>query len=294
VPLSFSSFLLEEANSSLDHKPDCVWPGVSLIFQGFLTIVAEVQKEMNKSTPYLYLLVTISIIFITSCLSQAGAQMEVDLHELAANRLKKMFQNASPSTTFAGDGDVVVNGQRIDIVPTVEQVVNQGERWVIGVRFDLRLDRKDVPRFTFCTVGIGDSKDEAKKVAVEEWLAYFGTSFVSAMLKSDPDFEFEGFLVHSGMLGIRGQSTGRVAEALGDMDKRIVSALAPILSDQSHGSLPMTLNFMIVVNADGKVEGECRKNDEVSAQGLSLLAQLSWPKNGSTYLLRKYYMLRRK
>jgi len=45
--LSFSGFLLSEANSFLNQKPDCVLPSVSLIFQGFLTIVAEVQKEVN-------------------------------------------------------------------------------------------------------------------------------------------------------------------------------------------------------------------------------------------------------
>lgn len=220
--------------------------------------------------------------------------MEVDLHELAAKHLKNMFQEASSSTTFDGNGDVVVNGQKIDIFPTVEQVVNQGGKWISGVRFDLRIDHKEASRFNFGTVGIGETKDESMKVAVEEWRAYFGTSFVPAMLKSDPQFEFDGLLVHPGMLGIRGKPTGRVVETLGDMDKIIVSALAPILFEQSHESLPMTLYFMIVVNTDGKVEGECRKNGEVSAQGLSLLAQLSWPKSGSSYLLRKYYILRRK
>jgi len=249
---------------------------------------------MNKTKPSLWLLVTISVIFIISCPTKVGAQMEADLRELAANSLKKMFQDANPSTTFAGDEDVVVNGQRIDVVPTVEHVVNQGGKWLSGVRFDLRLDHKDVPRFAFGAVGIGDSKDETKKVAVEEWLAHFGKSFVSAMLKSDQGIEFEGFIVYPGGLGVRGQLTEKVVEALLDMDKRIFSALAPILSEQSHGSLPMTLNFMIQVDADGKVGGECIKNGEVSAQGLSLLAQLSWPKNGSSYLLRRYYILRRK
>jgi len=114
------------------------------------------------------------------------------------------------------------------------------------------------------------------------------------VLKSDPDFELEGFLVHPGPLGIRGSSTGRVAEALNNMNKGIVSALAPILSEQSQGSLPMTLYFMLVVNTDGKVEGECRRNGDVSVQGLALLAQLSWPKHESSYLVKRYYILRRR
>jgi hypothetical protein len=45
-PLSFSGFPLREANSSLHQKPDYIWPWVSLIFQGFLTFVAEVQKQL--------------------------------------------------------------------------------------------------------------------------------------------------------------------------------------------------------------------------------------------------------
>ncbi len=220
--------------------------------------------------------------------------MDSDLHKLAANSLKKMFQDESPGTPFAGDGDIAVKGQRIDVIPSVEQVVNQGGRWINGVRFDLRIDGKDEPKFTFGAVGIGDSKEEAQKVAIQEWLAYFGKSFVPAMLRLDQGIDLEGFIVYPGFLGIRGQSTEKVAEALGDMDKRIFSALAPMLSDQSHGAFPMTLNFMIVSQGDGKVEGECRLNSVGSTQGLSLLSQLPWPKNGSPYLLKKYYIFRRK
>jgi len=122
---------------------------------------------MKKNTRRHWLLISV-VGFLISSSNPLGAQMDAELHTLAATRLKKLFQDASPRTTFAGDGDVVVTGQRIDVVPTVEHVAPQGGRWLSGVRFDLRLDRQDVPRFTFSTVGIGDSKDEANKVAVEE------------------------------------------------------------------------------------------------------------------------------
>jgi hypothetical protein len=206
-----------------------------------------------------------------------------------------MFQDASPGApSFSGDGDVFVRGHRIDVIPRVEQAVDQGTRWVSGVRFDLRLDGKADPKFTFGSIGIGASKEEAQKVAVQEWLAYFGTSFVSAILQSNQNIEADGFVVYPGLLGIRGQSTEKVVEALGDLDKRIFSALAPILSDTSSGDFPMTLSFMIVNQGDGKVEAECRLNGAETTQGVSLLKNLSWPKDGIPYLLKKYYIFKRK
>jgi hypothetical protein len=247
----------------------------------------------NKNTGRYWVLISV-IGFIISSSTSLGTQMRTDLHVLAANGLKQLFQDERPGTSFAGEGGVVVHGQRIEVIPSIEQSLPQGGQWFTGVRFDIRLDGRDEPKYSFGAVGMGDSKEEAQHEAIQGWLAYFGKAFVAAMLQKDPGLEVAGFMVYPGALGMRGPSTDQVAEALRDMDRTIFSALAPMLSESTHETGPMTLNVMITRQGDGAVDGDCQLNGRGSTRGLAVLSHLSWPRNGSSYLLRKYYIFRRK
>jgi hypothetical protein len=212
--------------------------------------------------------------------------MDTTLQKLSANSLKQLFQNEGPGTSFGGEGELLVKGQRIEVIPSLEHSAQQGGTWLAGVRFDMRIDGTVEPKFSFGTVGIGESTEGAQREAIQEWRAYFTTAFVAAMLPGDRGLDVKDFRVFPGALGIRGPSTETVAKALHDMDRTL-------LSEPSKGAFQMTLNVMIARSGDGKVEGECRLNGVASPQCWSLVSRVSWPTNGSSYLFRKYYILSR-
>lgn len=186
--------------------------------------------------------------------------MDTTLQKLAANGLKQLFQNDSPGTSFGGEGELFVKGQRIEVIPILEHSAQQGGRWLAGVRFDMRINGRDEPKFSFGTVGVGESEEDAQHVAVQQWQAYFGTAFVAAMVAVERGLDVNGYRVYPGALGIRGPSADKVAETLHDMDGKLFSALAPLLGPRDHEAFPMTLNMMITRHGDGNVEGECRLN----------------------------------
>lgn len=220
--------------------------------------------------------------------------MDTTLQKLAAHGLKQLFQNESPRTSFGGEEKLLVKGQHIEVIPILEHSAQQGGRWLAGVRFDMRIDGSKEPKFSFGNVGIGESMEEAQYTAVQEWRAYFGTAFVAAMLHGSRGLDVNDFRVYPGELGIRGPSADKVAEALHDMDGKLFSTLAPLLGPLNPEAFPLTLNMMITRQGDGNVEGECRLNGLVSPQCWSLMSRVSWPTNGSSYLFRKYYIVRRK
>jgi hypothetical protein len=219
--------------------------------------------------------------------------MDTPLQKLAADGLKQLFQNESPGTSFGGEGELLVKGQRIEVLPIVEHSAQQGGRWLAGVRFDMRIDGSKEPKFSFGNVGVGESTEEAQLAAVQEWRAYFGTAFVAALLHGDRGLDVNGFRVYPGELGIRGPSPEQVAQALRDIDRTMFSTLAPLLSSHSPDAFPMTLNVMVARHGSRNVEGECRLNGVASSQCWSLLSRVSWPTNESSYLFRKYYILKR-
>ena len=222
--------------------------------------------------------------------------MDAELHKLAVGGLMQMFKKTNPTANLGSNGDILVNGQRIDVGPAVEQCGNKDGLWFCGVRFDLLLNGKKAQRFTSGMVGQGNSKEEAGKDAVADWLALFGESFAPAMLKLDNGIDVGGFIAYPGAMQIRGTPPGEWIDATHPMHKRVLSVLLPILAEPNDGSSPMTLNLRVEVNANGKITGECRKNGELSAQVLTSLAQLPWPKpkTGSLYMFKQYYILSRR
>src|SRR6476660_3713142 len=118
----------------------------------------------------------LSVVLIVSSSQPVGAQMDTTLQKLSANSLKQLFQNESPGTSFGGEGELLVKGQRIEVIPSLEHSAQQGGAWLAGVLFDIRIDGTVEPKFTFGTVGIGESTEAAQREAVQEWRAYFCTA----------------------------------------------------------------------------------------------------------------------
>lgn len=216
--------------------------------------------------------------------------MDTALQELAMNGLKQVFKHLNPALALEDTGDMVVCGQRIDIVPVVERSGHQQGTWFYGVRFELCLDGENARQFTTGSIGLGDSQEEARNVAVEEWLALFGYAFARAMVKSDESITIERFVVYPGLMGTRGRSPEGWVDGTDSMHKTILSALRPVLSEPGDGSPLISLNLMLTMQADGTMTGECRRNGAVSARTLSLLAQLPWPKTPS-YMFKQHYIV---
>jgi hypothetical protein len=246
---------------------------------------------MNWPIILTLVIATLAVVFFVS--KQVRMKKETEIRKLATSGLKEMLKEKGTIISLARNDDLVVNGQRIDVLPVIERASNRDNKWFYGVGFAVQLDGKKDERFTVGSVGIGDSEDEARKVAVDEWLQLFGQPFVSMMLKSPQGIRTQSMTVFPGPMGIRGEKPEGWIDGTQEMHRRIILGLFPENSSLSNESFPLTLNIMVAVTAEGHAGGECRKNGQVSAVMLTQILQLPWPKTGASYMYKQYYILSR-
>lgn len=240
---------------------------------------------------FIYLFFAVAM-FTTGCSKQQ--ETETSTEELAIRGLKQLFTNAAPiEISESGESSFLVSEREISISTTVEQELKRDGKWFCGLRFDVAINGVDYPEFTYGSVGVGDSKEEARQIAIEEWLAAFGIPFVSAMLESDTGIEFNTFTAYAGPMGIRGEHPGGWLDATDEMHTRLLLPLIPILeSDPTWNQA--TLDLKLVVGDAGELDGECRLNAQLSSNILSVLNEMSWPLSESPYMFKQYYVIIRK
>jgi len=149
--------------------------------------------------------------------------------------------------------------------------------------------------FSYGSIGVGESKVEARETAIDEWLEAFGRPFVSATLSSENGIDLDGFTVFAGSTGFRGDYPGDWLNGSVDMHKRLLSILIPVFSMSDtfsyNGLSTQTLDLKINITERGESSGECRLNGEVSLDILTTFMDQAWPSTDSSYLFKQYYII---
>lgn len=174
--------------------------------------------------------------------------------------------------------------------PVSEHAGEEQGKFISAVRFEVTLDGTKEDKLTFGAIGVGDSAQNAREVAVHDWYMGFGAALFDAIAGVPTSLKLSGFSVYPGFMGVRGDIGKNWVDGSNEMHLKILSALTGVMPKS--GTLVHTLDLKIVVLHDGTVEGECRLNGTPSDQVFSALKKLPWPSSESGYMFKQAYVVR--
>jgi hypothetical protein len=222
----------------------------------------------------------ITLIFIANV---ASGQIEASLDDMANRGLASVFAAQNEQGLPVG----------FSVDAFLEYEGSERGMWICAVRFDLLIDGRIVPKYTYGLVGIGGTRDEARALSVREWLIAFGVPFCQSTLKTGDGLPIAGLIAYPGFLGIRGERPESWPDSpmAGNGHSIILSALLRVQEVQQL-SPPFTLDLKIVISPNGGIEsGECRLNGRIENELLAALENLSWPAAQSSYMVKQYYII---
>jgi hypothetical protein len=222
----------------------------------------------------------ITFIFLTTTVC---GQSTVSLDDMAHQGLANLFARYNDQGI----------PEAISVFPVVEYEGTEQGMWICAVRFDVLIDRRISPEYTYKSVGIGSTENEAKAGAVREWLAAFGVPFCRATLKTGDGHQIGDLFAYSGLLGIRGERPDSwIDSPMAENGPAMI--LSSLLRVQKVRQLtpPFTLDLRIVISPYGGIEsGECRLNGRVESALLAALENLPWPTGQAPYMVKQYFVI---
>jgi uncharacterized protein DUF6348 len=99
------------------------------------------------------------------------------------------------------------------------------------------------------------------------------------------------FAVYPGLAGIRGSGVVWSAEK----DKQLLDHLDTLIRELEHSPGEFhSISLLVVIQPDGTLPGECRVDDAISPAALTAVQSFPWSKNGTSYIFKQFYVLRRR
>jgi uncharacterized protein DUF6348 len=208
-------------------------------------------------------------------------------------RLVAIAKSAAATLTSSGDR-VRIGSKEVRLRAEIEaaEPSPDNKKYLVGLRVDVFVDGVLQP-LTFGSVGIGSDRGDAVETAVSDWAMYVGDALLGALgVKIGEEPQNVGpFLVYQGLVGIRGAhspwSTEKNRQLLHDLDP-LVKGL-----EHSPGELHSIL-LMVAVEQGGTPQGECRVDGVISPAALTAVLSFPWSQNGTAYIFKQFYVLRRR
>jgi hypothetical protein len=193
-----------------------------------------------------------------------------------------------PGFTVTKDG-VILREHTLRITPTSEYAGARQSKFLSAARFDVTLDGRKEEQFTFGSIGVGDSAQEARQTAAQEWYFGFGAAMFHALAGSPTSLTFDGFSIYPGLMGVRGQAPQGWVNGTDEMHLRILASLAAILPKP--GPATHSLDLKLSVPPNGILEGECKFDGKTNDPVFLALKTLPWPVLPTAYLFKQAYVL---
>jgi hypothetical protein len=210
---------------------------------------------------------------------------------LAAMELARRFTDREQVAVAAGN--LVQAGRHtIRLAGVIEQEGPHQGRYFLGLRVDLTLDGTAVPALRYGPVGVGFSRGEAIREAVEDWSRFAGTALVPALtVPAEIDAgRPPGFRIFPGVAGSRGALEGG---SFDDLQRALFQAIQPFA--QALAASDVAFHAIAVsAMADGRgfIEGQCRVDGRDSPELLAAIGRLPWPRGAPHYMFKQFFVLR--
>jgi hypothetical protein len=159
------------------------------------------------------------------------------------------------------------------------------------MRIEVALDGAQRPEFTFGTIGISATQDEAITGGLGEWYLGFGLPLFQAVRGTQATLAVADYEIFAGALGLRGSAAHSWVDGSDAMNRRILEALLPSVSKRADF---ITLDLKMMVPANGRPKSECRVNGSASVDIASTLLTLNWPRTPEGYIFKQAYILKKR
>jgi hypothetical protein len=242
-----------------------------------------------RSAKTLAIVLTIVVAIVLTAVY--ASRQEPNPSERCVQSLASLAKAAGAPFTSAGDR-IQIGSKDVRLVAQIENEERADAKFLVGLRVDVLVGEVPQP-FTFGSVGVGSNRDDAIATDVFEWSQYVGRALLGALgvKSSDLPQSVGPFLVYPGLTGIRG--SGGVWSA--EKDRQLLHHLETIIQGLNRSSGEFhSISLMLAVRVNGILEGECRVDGVVSPAALTAIQSFAWGQNGTEYIFKQFYALRRR
>jgi uncharacterized protein DUF6348 len=224
--------------------------------------------------------------------------MTDDLYRLALETLQRHLEAAEVSHSL-DDGDLCFGGHRLSLSVSFENFIEQQGQVIAPVDIQLHIDGDDGGRFRLGTLGVGSTRKEALRAAVEEWHTLAAAPVLAALgaplgvLRRDaPTKVLAGWRFAPGRAGIRGTLPPGL-EAGGKIHRELLNELHKFVSSwEVPQYFTMRSIFVFFSSAEGKQEAEAAVDGVVNNELTEKIKMLDWPQTEEPYLYKQLFVFR--
>jgi len=185
------------------------------------------------------------------------------------------------------------SGTRIEPAPSIRAIVeNEGDRdgrHFVGIRFEVLFGTRATPDLAFGSVGVGNSAEDARSTATQEWVLLFAEPYCAARANTGEGIRLGTFVVYPSALGLRGEHPGGWLKDDRTRNQRILDAAGPDLAPRGLGEIGV-IDLKVVVQNDRHATGECRINALPNTAACERITSLPWPVG--TYMYKQAFVYR--
>lgn len=177
------------------------------------------------------------------------------------------------------------------ITAQIENEERGDKGFLVGLRVDISVNGVRQP-FTFGSVGWGNNRDEAVETAISDWSMYVGRALLGALGAKTADLvqTVGPFVVYPGLTRIRGSGVAWSAEK----GRQLLEHLDGLIRELEHSPGEFhSISLVVAIQPDSTSQGECRVDDAISTAALTVVQSFPWSKNGTAYIFKQFYVLRR-
>jgi hypothetical protein len=229
--------------------------------------------------------------------TSTGEVNNSELSRRCAEALAEFARSAGATPSLDG-ARLRIGKDEVRLSAQLEQAAQGLSGHVAGVLVGVSINGAVQPTLTAGVVGTGPSSEEAAAAASTAWARLVGVALLDALgVKSQdkPAFSAGRFSVHAGAASLAAMP-GAEDVAWADQSRReLLDKLAPVIRGlESSPSKFHLISVMVMVKPSGEMDGECRVDGIVSAEALKAARSFRWPKAANEYMLKQYYVLRRR
>jgi Family of unknown function (DUF6348) len=254
---------------------------------------------MSTEKPMLMRTFTLALL----CLACADGGMrwvragsDPNLSRRCVESLAEVAKSAGAVPSSVGDR-LRIGKDELRLGARVEQAVPAHSGYVVGILVDVSINGSAHP-LTAGVTGTGATREEAVAAAVSAWSQLVGVALLDALGVKQEDkavFSAGRFSAHAGRASIASPASPQDVAWSDERRRELLGKLGGVIRglEASPSEFHLIL-IMVRVQPDSTIDGECRVDGEVSQAVLKAAQAFRWPQAQSYYLLKQYYVLRRR
>lgn len=221
--------------------------------------------------------------------------MQSDLSPKCVAALAAVAKSSAPELVTSGDR-IQIGSTKVRLQARTEKEVkvDNPSGFLIGLAVDVFVNDVFQP-LTYGVVGIGRDRDDALQNATREWAMYAGEALLGALgvrIGEEPQ-KISNFLVYKGLVGIREGSGTHATPLSKEQYKQLLEGMDPFIRGMEQSPADLHSISLTIMVRNGTADGECRLDGHPSPELFKTIRLIAWSHNGSDYIYKQFFVLRR-